>query len=497
VTAEQHRAQGDAHYVRGEYAQAAASYDLAIRLRPDDADAHNNLGAAIAELGRLHDAIAHYQEALRLRPQFADGYYNLGNALRLLNRNEEAIASYAQSLRLRPAFAEGHNNLGIALRRLNRLTESEISLREAIRLRAGYPIALVNLGLTLAESGRLSEALVLYDEALKLDPQNADAHRNRSLVWLLRGDLARAFPEYAWRWRCADFMPIRLTPPAWNGSPLAGRSILLYTEQGFGDTIMFCRFAREVERIGGVVTLAAPAPLLPLLRTCAGISQLFAREPLPTDCDTHLPLLSVPGVIGTARESIPAEIPYLSAEDHRVERWRGELARIPGFKIGIAWQGNPVIQYDLTRSVPLRAFEPLARVPGVQLISLQKKHGLDQLSGIPFQVLDLGARLDQDGGALLDTAAVMKCVDLVVTCDTVFTHLAGALGVPVWLALPKVPHWCWMLDRDDSPWYPSVRLFRQDLAMDWRAPFARMAEALRDLAAVSCSRSALSERENR
>ena len=481
MTADNYRAQGDALYMQARYADAARLYEQALRLKPDDADSHNNYGAAIAELGRLAEAISHYQEALRLRPQFADAYYNLGNALRLSNRNAEAASSYAHALRLRPNFAEGHNNLGIALRRMNRLTEAELSLREAILLRPHYPLAFVNLGLTLADSGRLVEALALYEEAMRLEPQNVDAHRNRSLVWLLAGDLERGFPEYCWRWRCSDFSPPRFTTPAWDGSPLEGRSILLYTEQGFGDTILFVRYAGEVQRRGGVVTLAAQEALLPLLKTYDGVDRLLPRDPLPDDCDTHLPLLNVPAVLRTTLATVPAPVPYLHADADRVERWRSSLASISGLKVGIAWQGNPAIHYDLTRSIPLRQFEPLASVPGVNLLSLQKGHGSEQLQDLRFAVWDLGPDLDREGGAFLDTAAVIKNLDLVITCDTVFTHLAGALGVPVWLVLPKVPHWTWLLDREDTPWYPTARLFRQELTGDWTRPFQRMAELLREM----------------
>jgi Flp pilus assembly protein TadD len=473
------RSQGDAHYMQGRYADAAARYEESLRIDPTDADTQNNYGAAIAELGRLSEAITHYQEALRLRPQFADAYYNLGNAFRLSNRNAEAATCYGTALRHRPNFAEGHNNLGIALRKLYRVTEAEISLREAIRLRPNYPLALVNLGLALADAGRLVEAVALYDEALRLEPNNADAHRNRSLAWLLAGDLGRGFLEYTWRWRCSDFSPPRFTRPAWDGSPLQGRSILLYTEQGLGDTIMFVRFAQEIQTRGGVVTLAAQEPLLPLLRTCAGIDRLVPRDPLPDDCDTQLPLLNVPAVLGTTLAAIPAQIPYLTADPTRVERWRSEIATLGSLKVGIAWQGNAAIHYDGLRAIPLRHFEPLAKMEGISLVSMQKGLGTEQLSSVGFPVLDLGPRLDLEGGAFSDTAALMKSLDLVISCDTAVIHLAGALGVPAWLVLPKIPHWSWLLDREDTPWYPSVRIFRQELTGDWTRPFAKIAEELR------------------
>lgn len=471
---------GNALYLLGRYAEAADCYRRACVLRPDDADAHCNLGAALADQGMLAEAIPCYEQALRLRPQFPSAQFNLGNALRLLDRCNEAASAYAEALRLQPHFAECHNNLGIALYRQGRLAEALASYREAIRLWPGFGRAHTNLGLALADSGRLAEAEAAHEEALRLLPDDPDAHRNRSLALLLLGDYERGLPEYDWRWRCADFSPPRTDRPRWDGSPLDGRTILLYTEQGMGDTLQFVRFVPHVQQRGGRVVLAAPASLHPVLSRCVGIEQLVPLAAEPPPFDAYCPLMSLAAVFGTTLATIPNRVPYLRADPALSERWRRELAGIPGFKVGIAWQGNPRVLYDRSRSIPLRAFEPLAKVAGVRLISLQKGQGTEQLGSVAqdFEVIALRPDLDETSGALMDTAAIIENLDLVVTCDTVIAHLAGALAARAWVALPLVPDWRWLLDREDSPWYPSLRLFRQIHAGSWAEPFARMAKLL-------------------
>jgi tetratricopeptide (TPR) repeat protein len=474
------RGLGDSLYLGGRFADAAAVYRQVVQMRPEDAETRNNLGAALADLGQLDDAVVCYHEALRLRPDFAHAHYNLGNALRLQGRLDEAVASYGRALQSRADFAEAHYNLGLALNSQGRYAEAITGHLQALRLRPGYAQAHNGLGLALANSGRLAEALASYEEALRLRPDFADAHRNRSLVWLLAGDLRRGWPEYEWRWECDDFTPPRFPQPAWDGAPLEGRSILLYAEQGLGDTLQFVRFASLVKERGGVVILAAPAVLHPILAGCPGLDQIV---PLGTEWpafDLHLPLMSLPKVLGTTLGTIPADVPYLRAEPARVASWGRELASIREFKVGIAWQGNPGIPYDRVRSFPLRELAALAEVEGVRLFSLQKGPGTEQLrdSDARFPIVDLASRLDEDSGAFMDTAAVLTHLDLVVTCDSVLAHLAGALGVPAWVALPIVPDWRWLLEREDTPWYPTLRLFRQTQAGGWTEPFRRMADEL-------------------
>jgi Flp pilus assembly protein TadD len=486
------RDRGNALYLQGQYEEAAECYRAALRWAPDDFDALNNLGAALADLGRLGEAVACYEQAIRIKPGLPEAHYNLGNLFRLAGHPERAVECYARALRLRPEFAEGHNNLGIVLRRLGRFSEAMTSLRRALVLRPGYPAAEVNLGLTLADTGRFAEALAHYEEVLAREPANADAHHNRALAWLTLGDWEQGWPEYEWRWRTAELRKPPYSQPVWDGSPLAGRTILLYTEQGSGDIFQCVRFASAVKPRGGTVVLAAPERLHPLLATAPGIDRLVPRDdphPEPA-CHLQHALMSLPARLGTTVDTMPAPVPYLRADRARSERWRGELQTLAGLKVGIAWRGSPkMLPYDLRRSIPLEQFEPLARVDGVRLLSLQAGAGSEEPGrlGGRFPVLDLAARFDESAGAFLDTAAVMTHLDLVVTCDTAIAHLAGALGVPAWVALPSVPHWTWLLDRETSPWYPTVRLFRQAAAGAWDEVFHRMAAALRPLAAGGAS----------
>jgi Flp pilus assembly protein TadD len=484
VGAETDLQRGNALYQQGRYAEAAECYRAALRQRPEDVDALNNLGAALADLGRPAEAVVCYQQALRVQPRHATAHYNLGNLLRVAGRFEEAIACYADALRLRPDMAEGHHNLGITLRRLGRLAEARASILRALELRPGDAASEVSLGLTLAEAGRQAEALAWYDEVIRRAPENADAHHNRAQTWLLQGDWARGWSEYEWRWRCSEFRPPNFAAPRWDGAPLDGRTILLPTEQGFGDTINFVRYATLVQERGGTVLLAAPERLHPLLGTAAGIDRLvpqgLPREALPP-FDVYCPLLSLPGLFGATPGSVPADVPYLRAEPDRVERWRQALEPIAGFRVGLAWRGSPtMLPYDRWRSIPLSRVEPLARIEGVRLIGLQLGPGSEDIGALAgrFSVVDLADRLDESAGAFLDTAAVMMNLDLVVTCDTAIVHLAGALGVPAWLILSTVPNWRWLLDREDTPWYPTVRLFRQVFAGCWDEPIGRMAALL-------------------
>jgi hypothetical protein len=268
--------------------------------------------------------------------------------------------------------------------------------------------------------------------------------------------------------------------PAWNGYPPAGLRVLVVAEQGLGDSIHFIRYAPLLQRLGATVIFECPAKLIPLLARTPGIDHVYAQGQEPPEHDVHVPLLTLPGLLGTALESIPLEIPYVHPDPKLVEHWGCELGATPGFKVGINWQGNPTFAGDYHRSMPLRHFAPLAQVPGVRLFSLQKNDGAEQLRalGDVFPVVDLGARLDEANGPFMDTAAVLKNLDLFVTSDTAVAHLAGAMGVPVWVPMGAAPGWQWMLGREDSPWYPSMRLFRQSRLGDWPPVFERITREL-------------------
>ncbi len=469
---------GHALREQGRKEEAVACYQAAVALRPGAADAHNNLGVTLGDLGRWEEAAACYREALRLRPEFAKAHNNLGNAVRALGRPEEAEACYREAVRLQPDYADAQANRGVALAEAGRADLALTCYAEALRLRPDAAETLSNLADALADLGRFDEALARCDESLRLRPDNPLFHWNRALLRLTVGDFSGGWPELEWRRQIPGLAPRALPQPAWDGAPLAGRTILLHAEQGFGDTIQFARYVPLVNQRGGTVILECQPELARLLTTLPGVDRVVARgDPLPP-FDVQAPLLSLPGLFGTTADMIPARVPYVTPEPELVARWQHELGG--GFRVGIVWQGNPRHRRDRFRSVPIRAFAALGMVPGVRLVSLQKGAGTEQFNELAgaFAVEDVGSRCDD----FAETAAAIRCVDLVIAVDTAVAHLAGALGVPAWVALPFRPDWRWLLGREDSPWYPTMHLFRQRRPGDWDEAFGRMAAALADAA---------------
>lgn len=472
---------GDVFRARGQFAEAEVHCREAVRLRPDHADSHNNLGAVLAGLGRFDQAAEAFRDALRLDPGMDLARGNLGWALAQSGKLEEGLIELRAAAGLAPDRAELRKNMASTLASLGRPEEAVTCCRDALGLSPDDPDALALLGLVLSDLGRYDESLEAYSRVVSLAPDRLEPRRNRALIWLLKGDLAQGWAEYESRWGCKG-LPARPFPrPVWKGEPLDGRTIMLHAEQGLGDTIQFVRYAPLVRDRGGRVVLIAQPALLPLLASCPGIDQLVGQgDPIPA-FDFHAPLLSLPRIMGTTLDNIPVNIPYLTAEPPRVERWRHWLERLSGLKIGIAWQGNPRHERDFRRSFSLSRMAAVAAVPGVQLISLQKGPGEDQVSKFTgsWPLHDLRARLDEAAGPFLETAAIIASLDLVIACDSAIAHLAGALGTPVWVALPFCPDWRWFLDREDSPWYPTARLFRQTTLDDWNSVFEPMALALR------------------
>jgi tetratricopeptide (TPR) repeat protein len=513
--AEAHENLGDVLGQLGRLDDAIAACRLALRLNPRSPGAYNNLGVVLGRQEKWDEAIAQYQQVLRLRPDHVDAQINLGNVLLKKQQYAEAEVRYRQALALTPQSAKGRYNLGIALAEQARYAEAEASYREALRLKPDYTEAMSNLGNVLMEQGRVEEAIGFYQSALELRPHDADVcevsaqaqvlrgrleagvagfdkaiglrpedaetHMGRALALLALGDYPRGFAEYEWRWKTKRFAGSPAYPqPLWDGSPLDGKAILLYAEQGLGDTVQFLRFVPLVKERGGRVLVASQKPLLPLLSACPWIDRLVALgEPLP-EFDVQAPLLSLPRILGTTLATLPARVPYLSADAKLVQRWRDELAAYPGFRIGVAWQGNPENPADRHRSFPLDSLAPLTGLPGVRLFSLQKGPGVEQIDGRVgrFPLVELGSRLDEASGPFMDTAAVMMNLDLVISACTSLAHLAGALAVPVWVALKFAPEWRWLYHREDSPWYPTARLFRQPQPGDWPGAFDRVAAAL-------------------
>jgi len=474
--AEIHANLGLAFREQGKLAEAAASLQEALRIQPGYVEALNTLGVVLLEQRKLSEAAAPLQEALRLQPDHAGAHGNLANVFALQGKWTEAVASFQEVLRLKPDYAEAHHDLGLALLELDMLPEAEASLRQALHVKPDYVEAHNNLGVALKEQRKLSEAKASLQEALRRQPDHAAAHNRLAMTWLLEGNFEQGWPEYEWRWKYKTFTLPDFPQPLWDGSTLEGQTILLFAEQGLGDVLQFIRFAPQVkERVAKTVLLCAPS-LVRLLENSPGIDAVVAKGSALPSFDVYIPLMSLPRVLGTSLATVPARVPYLYPPPALVEAWREELRQEPSFKIGIIWQGSPDHLNDRNRSAALADFAPLARIKGVRFFSLQKgaaaRQG-DAMAG-PFSVTDLGNRL----GDFADTAAVIENLDLVISVDTSVVHCAGALGVPVWVALPFSPDWRWLLDREDSPWYPTARLFRQQERGRWGPVFEGMASAL-------------------
>ena len=497
----------------GNLAQAEAIYRQVLQAAPANASALHLMGVLVYQKGSHDAAIQYLCQSLTSDPTDASSHCHLGLAYRAAGKLDEAVASYRQALHLKPDYAEAHNNLGFALAAHGKPAEALACYKQALKLEPNLTDAHLNMGSVLAEQGHVQDAIGCFERVLAVQPDSADAHWNRGIAWLSLGNFEQGWDGYEWRLKREETALRSFRQPLWDGSELAGRTILLHAEQGYGDTIQFIRFAPLVKERGGTVIVECQEPVWSLLRSCAGIDRLVKQgSPLP-DFAVHAPLLSLPRILQTTWATLPATVPYLRADAEHVRWWGGEVVKRQGDKetrrqgdketdgvnvntaladhsllithhssllrIGIAWQGNPTHKNDRNRSVPLACFAPLASLSGVQLFSLQKGHGTEQLADISdrLTVTDLGSRFE----SFQDTAAVLMNLDLVIATDIGVAHCAGALGVPVWVALPFAADWRWMMQREDSPWYPTMRLFRQKTAGDWDEVFQRIMQALRKL----------------
>ena len=460
----------------GDLAGAIRVYGKIVEIDPGAVAAWQMIGAIHQLEGRLDLAVTNYQHVLRLDPNHVEALNNLSVALQAQGDIERALDGLRRAIALKPEYADAHSNLGNALQEQGHLDGAVAAYRQALQLKPAHFDALNNLGNALRAQGKLVESVASYERALQVKPDNPQVRMSRALCWLQMGDFERGWAEYEWRLKCKEFSIPAFRQPLWDGSPLEGRLILLYADHGLGDSIQFIRYAPMVKARGGCVIVACQQPLARLLATCPGIDEVFAEGSLLPDFAFYAPLMSLPTILGTSLSSVPAEVPYVTADRALVEQWRGELEPGGGFKIGIAWQGNPRYRRDHQRSFRLAQLEPLARVEGVRLLSLQKGAGTDQIAqlGERFAVSDLGSQFTD----FMDTAAVMRNLDLVITSDSSIAHLAGALGVRIWVAIPVAADWRWLNEREDSPWYPTMRLFRQKRWGDWDEVFARMAGEL-------------------
>lgn len=434
------------------------------------------LGVSFLQAGNIHGALLQFRKALTMAPDLAETSFFLGYCLQLLGRYEEALSAYDQALTCSPLLVAAWNNRGNTLLKLCRYEQAAESYSRALELEPGLLDTRVALATCYQALGLASEAMSACEAVLRVDPQHAEAHWNKALLLLLNGDYLQGWREYEWRWRKRDFTsPLRsFSQPRWQGEALAGRTILVHAEQGFGDTLQFCRYVPLVASRGARVVFECHQPLVPLMEGLAGtVTVVPAGEPLPP-FDLHVPLLSLPLIFGTAAETIPDAVPYLSAPPDRLPFWSTVVADGGRLRVGLCWAGKSYP--DPGRSCPADQLLPLVTMTGVEFHSLQ----VGWNGPLPPAMADHVAHVHDFG----DTAALVSRLDLIITIDTAMAHLAGAMGKPTWVMLPFAPDWRWMLGRDDSPWYPSMRLFRQPANGSWRDVVQRVAAALQNEAAV-------------
>jgi tetratricopeptide (TPR) repeat protein len=465
--------------------ESLAAFDLALRLHAGHAETHLARGNLLQDMGRAEEAVASYGHAIALRPDLPGAYYNRGLALYSLKQLEAALADYDRALGLKPDSAT-LNNRGNVLRELGRAGDALASYERAIAIKPDFADAWYNRGGALFELDRPHDAIASYDRAIALDPDAARARFSRGLAKLALGRLSEAWEDFEKRWLVPGIASPRpaLDAPEWHGEDIAGKSILVFAERGFGDIIQFCRYLPLVAARGAKVHFLVRRNLHRLMASLPGDIHLHDALARDARFDVQCALMSLPARFGTTIETIPTSVPYLAAEVARVAEWKARIEP-RGFKIGIAWrgaswQGGTAIA---ARHFPLAAAAALARIPGVRLISLQKGDGTEELRALPPGLpVETPAGLDEGPDAFADTAAVMQALDLVVSCDTAIVHVAGALARPCWVALNRLAEWRWLLEGERSPWYPTLRLFRQTTPGDWDGVFAAMAAGLKSVA---------------
>lgn len=523
---------GNAFRDLGQMNDAIAACRRAVELNPRSAEAYSNLGVILQESGRSEEAVAACRRAIELKPDFAAAHSNLGEALVGMGCFDEAIVCYRQALAWQPAHAEILTNLGAALHAAGRLGEAISVCREAIALRPGFARAQENLAAVLLDEWQLDDALTHARRALELQPHFAEAHSTLAGILLdqgradeavtaarraielkpalpearvtlarallMQGQLAEGWEEYEWRWRLKHFAPFRriFREPEWDGTPLAGQRILLHAEQGLGDTLQFIRYAPLVQARGGEVIVECQREFTRLFRAnLPGVMIVGRGEPLPA-FDTHCLLMSLPRLSGTTSlDQVPATVPYLRSDPQAVDRWRQRLAAVDPqraareagpLRIGLVWAGGirfgqtVANRIDERRSLRLEQLAPLAQVCRAVFVSLQKGEPAAQAAHPPLgmNLVDWTAELND----FADTAALIEALDLVVSVDTAVAHLAGAMGKPVWLLNRFDTDWRWLREREDSPWYPTMRLVRQSTPGDWKPVIRRTVAALHEFA---------------
>jgi tetratricopeptide (TPR) repeat protein len=472
-------------YQRGNPADAVRLIGKALYINSNQPKMLVNHGVALAMLARHEEALADFERAIALEPIHADAHNFRGLALRDLGREEEALASFCRAIELNAQHADAYLNYAVILYELGRLDEALAALDHVIALRPDYETAHDNRGTVLMALGQPEEALCSYEIAIRLNPRDPEYRHHKALTMLLLGRFAEGWELYEYRWHTLRLTRQRrnFRRPLWSGrEDLFGKTVLLYAEQGYGDTIQFCRYASLVAALGATVILEVQPPLKSLLFSLDGVRQVIGGGETLPDFDYHCPLLSLPRAFRTSLTTIPANAPYLTPSATATAAWHTRMTALPGLRVGIVWAGSSrshdlqARAIDRRRSIPFSKFAALAGVPGVSYVSLQKGDAALQSRTPSFSLAieDWTHEL----GDFADTAALIEALDLVVAVDTAVAHLAGALGKPIWLLNRFDTCWRWLLNRNDSPWYPTLRQFRQPRPGDWESVLAEVKTAL-------------------
>jgi len=475
-----HKAIQSAHkyHQAGNLDQAEVLCKKILKKQPKHFDALHLLGFIYYQSKDFNSAISYLQKAIHINSADAVAYNNLGNALQNNGQIDEAIACYNNAVQINPYYDEAYNNLGCAFYEKGNFDEAIANFKKTLQINPYNTLAHNNLGQSLLEKVQIHEALLCFQKAIQLKPDYALAHFNKSLALLLSGDFKEGLKEYQWRWKLEEHKMRNFSRPLWNGSFIKNATILLHTEQGLGDTIQFIRYAPMVAAKGAKVIAECQKELATLLQSIEGIHQIVIQgEELPA-FDVHCPLLSLPLVLNTTLENIPAKTPYINADPLLIQKWRERVRDDNGVvKVGIAWAGGPRHKKDRYRSCSLEVFSPLAQLDDITCYSLQKGDAAQQAKNPPegIKLIDYMEEIKD----FSDTAALIENLDLVISVDTAVAHLAGALGKPVWTLLPYAADWRWLLDREDSPWYPTMRLFRQPSLDNWMPVMDRLISELR------------------
>jgi len=467
-----------------KYDTASNLIGNAIENKPNVPQFHYNLGLVFILLKREEKAIQVFEKAIEINPDYAEAYYNLGLALKKQRQFEKAVLNFKHVMKLTPDDADAYYNLGNTYEALDRYEAAVENYQLAIKKNGAFAGAFNNLALVLKAMGRIDEAIVYLREAVRLQPGLADAHWNLSLALLVKGEFEEGWKEHEWRFlrgKRSTIYPHRFGIPLWDGSSFTGKRLFVHSEQGFGDTLQFIRYLPMVKRRGGTVLFETFRPLLRILNNFPGIDELVEISPNRShveSCDYYVPIMSLPMLFATDVPTIPSNIPYLSPDPVKVEKWKNRVNR-RGYKIGIVWAGKPEHENDGNRSCELEHFLPLSEISGIAMYGLQKGDAARQTETLPGKKRIVN--FERELKDFSDTAAAIENLDLLISVDTAAAHLAGAMGKLVWTLLPYAPDWRWLLEREDSPWYPTMRLFRQPVRGDWDAVFDKVKDELEKL----------------